>query len=421
MARLGDLGDWRVVHGAVVLLVIGFFLFSLREILSPIVLFLVLLLVLVPYVGTRLHLLVVTGTTLLAALWLLKTTGFLLAPFILALVLAYIFDPLVDVLERRRLRRPLAIAVLALPGIGLVVLGLVVGLPALVEQIGELIRRAPMLVARAVEWVEDARRGIMGIDIPLLREEVLLERLRSIDPEAVVAFLEDRLDEIVTRSWQAVLGFGRGLGTALTVIGYVVLTPVLTYYILRDYDRITSRVGGLIPQPKRQRWLAFLRDYDALLSGYLRGQVVVAAIVGVLTGVLLWIARFPYPALIGAVAGVFNLVPYLGLIASLVPALVIAFVSGDVLLSLLKILLVFGAVQILDSSVLSPRIVGGSVGLHPVWIILALAVGGFFFGFVGVLLAVPAAVLMKLLVRVGLERYHSSRVYRGRVADEGAG
>lgn len=403
MARLGDLGDWRVVHGAVVLLVIGFFLFSLREILSPIVLFLVLLLVLVPYVGTRLHLLVVTGTTLLAALWLLKTTGFLLAPFILALVLAYIFDPLVDVLERRRLRRPLAIAVLALPGIGLVVLALVVGLPALVEQIGELIRRAPMLVARAVEWVEDARRGIMGIDIPLLREEVLLERLRSIDPEAVVAFLEDRLDEIVTRSWQAVLGFGRGLGTALTVIGYVVLTPVLTYYILRDYDRITSRVGGLIPQPKRQRWLAFLRDYDALLSGYLRGQVVVAAIVGVLTGVLLWIARFPYPALIGAVAGVFNLVPYLGLIASLVPALVIAFVSGDVLLSLLKILLVFGAVQILDSSVLSPRIVGGSVGLHPVWIILALAVGGFFFGFVGVLLAVPAAVLMKLLVRVGLE------------------
>lgn len=100
MARLGDLGDWRVVHGAVVLLVIGFFLFSLREILSPIVLFLVLLLVLVPYVGTRLHLLVVTGTTLLAALWLLKTTGFLLAPFILALVLAYIFDPLVDVLEQ---------------------------------------------------------------------------------------------------------------------------------------------------------------------------------------------------------------------------------------------------------------------------------------------------------------------------------
>lgn len=420
MARLRDLGDWRVVHGAVVLLVLAFFLLSLREFLSPIILFLVLILLLAPYTGTRLHLLLVAGATLLAALWLLETTGFLMAPFILALVLAYIFDPLVDKLERRRLPRPLAIAVLVLPVLGLAVLGLVFGLPALVDQIQELIGRAPVFVARVVAWVENARRGIVGIDVPLLQEEILLERLRAIDPEAIVAFLEGRLEEILDRSWQGVLGLGRGLGTVLTIIGYVVLTPVLTYYILRDYDRLTARLGTLIPQPKRAGWLAFLRDYDTLLSGYLRGQVVVALTVGVLTGLLLWIVRFPYPALIGAVAGVFNLVPYLGLIASLIPALIIALLSGDVLLSLLKLLIVFAAVQLLDSSVLSPRIVGGSVGLHPVWIILALTVGAFFFGFVGILLAVPGAVLIKLLVRVGLERYHASRVYRGTAAGEDA-
>jgi len=210
------------------------------------------------------------------------------------------------------------------------------------------------------------------------------------------------------------------LGTAFSVLGYVVLTPVLGYYLLRDYDRITERVRELIPPRKRPTWTAFLAEYDTLLSRYLRGQLLTAAVVGVLTALLLWIVRFPYAGLVGAVAGVFNLVPYLGLVVSLVPALLIALLSGSVLVSLLKIAIVFAVVQILEGSVLSPRIVGGSVGLHPVWVILALAVGGFFLGLVGLLLAVPAAVLIKLLLRGALERYRRSAFYREAMPDRGA-
>src|SRR5690606_6536800 len=215
------------------------------------------------------------------------------------------------------------------------------------------------------------------------------------------------------RAGAAVLGVGRGIGTALTIIGYVVLTPVLAFYLLKDYDKIIARLRLLIPLSRREEWLAFLAEYDTLLSRFMRGQVAAAAIVGVLTWLGLWVFGFPYAGLVGVVAGVFNLVPYLGLVVSLVPAVIIALLTGNVLASLLKIAVVFGAVQFLDSTVTGPRIVGGSVGLHPVWVILAIAVFSFFFGFVGLLIAMPAALLLKLLLRSGLEHYQRSAWYTG--------
>jgi predicted PurR-regulated permease PerM len=143
--------------------------------------------------------------------------------------------------------------------------------------------------------------------------------------------------------------------------------------------------------------------------------------VGLLTTLGLWVLGFPYPALVGVVAGVFNLVPYLGLIVSLVPALIIALLSGEILASFGKIAIVFGIVQALDGTVIGPKIIGGSVGLHPAWVILALAAGGLFFGFVGLLIAVPAALLVKLLAMRGIDRYRSSRLYLTGSTEQPAG
>jgi predicted PurR-regulated permease PerM len=210
-----------------------------------------------------------------------------------------------------------------------------------------------------------------------------------------------------------VLGVGKGVSIVLTVLGYVVLTPVLTIYLLIDFDRLTERARALIPTGKTTTWLPFIAEYDFLLSRYLRGQMLAALIVGLLTWLGLWALGFPYPALVGAVAGVFNLVPYLGLVVSAIPAILISLLSGNILASLVKVGIVFGVVQALDGSVVGPRIVGESVGLHPVWVILALAVGSFFFGFVGLLLAMPAAVFIKLIVREAMKRYRSSGVYQG--------
>lgn len=397
-----------------VLLVLGLFLVSLGfpmgPVLSPFVLLLVLLLLLAPYAGDPFHTRLALTAVLLTVLWLLHTLGSLLAPFILALVLAYILDPAVDRLEGR-MPRTVAILVLALPLVALLVLAVVLGIPAIADQVEDLILAAPRAIERLVAWLEAMRTRLLALRIPLL-DEVVLDRLRELDQEAVVAALQERQEAIARRMWRGVLGLGRGLGTLLTILGYVVLTPILTFYLLKDWDRMRHRVTDLFPRSKREDWLDFFTEYNALVSRYLRGQVLAAASVGVLTALGLWILGFPSAALIGTVAGVFNLVPYLGLVVSLIPALIIALVSGGVLANLIKLAIVFGVVQFLDGSVIGPRIVGESVGIHPVWVMLALALGGFFFGFPGLLLAVPAAVLIKLLLTHGLERYRASKLYR---------
>lgn len=405
---------WRVLQAAAVLMVLGFFLFSLRELLSPFLLFWVLVAVLLPFKGIRGQALLIGLAAVLTMFWILHTTGFLLAPFILALVLAYALDPLVDRVAVWRISRSVGIVLLTLPVLAVLAIAVLFGIPALGAQVGELIDQTPEFLERFADWLETVWALLLRVDLPLIDEEALIAELRSVDSEAVVAFLEERQALIWERVWSGILGLGRGLGSFVTILGYVVLTPVLTFYLLRDYDLLTAKVGELLPGGSREQIVGMAKEYDRLLSRYLRGQVVVALIIGSLTALGLWITQFPYAILLAVLVAVFGVVPYLGLVLSLIPALFIALVSGSVLVSLLKVALVYGIAQALEGAVISPRIVGESVGLHPVWVVLALAVGGFFFGFVGLLIGVPLAVGVKLLVVRGVERYRESEIYAGR-------
>lgn len=405
--------NWRNVHWVVVMLVLGLYLFTVRTILNPFLLFFLLVFVISPYSGTRFHLLLVSATGLLTFIWVLDTTGFLLAPFVLALVLGYVLHPLVARLVGKRVSRTMAVMVLALPLLGVIALLVFVGIPALSAQATEFIRGTPELVKQASARLEAiqldlSRRGVPGFD-----EASVQERIASIQPEAVMAWLQERQSAIATAVWRGVLGVGRGLGTVLSILSYVFLTPVLTFYLLRDWPAIEAKAGELVPAPYREKVFGFAREYDRLLSGYMRGQLLEAAIVGVLTWLGLLIAGFPYALLLGVVAGVFNVIPYMGLVASLVPGLVIVVFSANPLVALAKLGIVFVIVQLIDGTFLGPKIVGDSVGLHPVWVLLALAVCGFFFGFVGLLIAVPLAVLVKLVLRMALERYRASRLFQG--------
>jgi predicted PurR-regulated permease PerM len=409
---------WRAFQAAAVLLVFGFFLFSLAWegggfFFSPFVLFWVLVSVLLPFRGMPGRPVLVGIAGVLTLLWILDTTGFLLAPFVLALILAYMLDPLVDRMEGRRLGRSMAIILLILPVLALLALAVVFGVPSLAGQIGGIIQNTPEFLARLATWLESAQDRLLVVDIPLVEEDVLLERLRSVDAAAVMAFLEERREAIVGAIWSGVLGFGRGLGSFFTILGYTVLTPVLTFYLLRDYDGFKERVADLIPLKPRASVLAVAAEYDHLLSRYLRGQITVALAMGLITTLGLLVFRFPNALLLGALVAVFSVVPYLGLILSLLPALFIALVSGNVGFSLLTIAIVYGGSQVLEGAVISPRIVGESVGLHPVWVVLALSVSGFFLGFVGLLIAVPLAVGVKLLMAKGLQHYRESELFRG--------
>jgi predicted PurR-regulated permease PerM len=405
--------NWRTWHAVLVIGVLALFLFSIKSILNPFILFLLLLFLVQPYSGTRYHVMLVSTAALLTFVWVLDTTGFLLAPFVLALVLAYIQHPLIARMEKRGVSRLAATLILALPAIGVICLILFVGIPALSAQIADFIRGTPQLLQTATTRLEQWQAQLQSRDLPWLDEQALLERMRSVQPEAVMAWMQQRQEAIARGVWSGLLGVGAGVGAVLSLLSYVFLTPIITFYLLRDWRSILVKFRELVPGPYRDRVVGFASEYDRLLARYLRGQVLAAAIVGVLTWIGFWIAGFPYALLLGAIAGVFNIIPYMGLVASLIPALVIALFSASPLVALLKIAAVFAVVQVLDSSVIGPRVVGEAVGLHPVWVLLALAVSGYFFGFVGLLIAVPLAVLVKLLLGYALTRYRGSSLFRG--------
>ena len=404
---------WRVVQGAVVVLAAGFFLFSLDEILNPFLIYCAFIALLIPFRGIRGHTHMVAVATVLVALWVLDTAGSLLAPFFLAFVLAYILDPLVDrVSAHPRLGRAASIFLILVPFLGVGVLAVAIGVPNFVGQARGFIDEAPRFVTEFRGWVRGLTPESLGFDIPLVDEAALLERVQGINAESVGQFLETHRAELVNRARDAVLGLGRGFGTLFTVFGFVVLTPVLMFYLLRDFDLIVARGGELVPGKFKAAANSFAADFDRLLSRYLRGQVAAALITGGITWLGLLIVGFPYSFLLGTTVAVLGVVPYLGLIVSLIPALLIALFNGSIGASLLKVAIVYGVAQGLESAVISPRIVGESVGLHPVWILLALSMGGFYFGFVGLLIGVPVAVALKLLLVRGLERYRRSALYK---------
>lgn len=422
---------WGVAAAGLVLLI--FFLLSVRDLLNPFLLYLALLGVLLPLRHSPVFLPVVGTAGALTLFWLLSELGFLLAPFVLALVVAYILNPVVGRLTRAapferlagpdgegRLGRTLAVVALGLPVVGGAVALAVWGVPYLAQELGGVVRRAPEALERFVVLLGAVEERLAAVRLPGFDGSEWVARIRDVDPEALVGFLEERRELIQERVWEGVLGLGRGLGTALSILGYLVLAPVLTFYLLRDYDRLVGRIDGLIPAERRGIRDA-LREYDRLLAGYLRGQVTVALSVGALTALGLLLVQFPYAIFLGAVVAIFNVVPYLGLVLSLIPAVAIALAGSDPGIGLLKVGVVYTVAQSLESAVISPRIVGDSTGLHPVWILLAIAMGGFFFGFVGLLIAVPAAVGVKLLLRRGVDGYRGSALFASASSEEEAG
>ena len=403
-------GTERITHLRVALavLAVAAFLFVAQGVLAPPVVFGLAWVTLHPF---REHdgitgLLVALGA--ITALWVLTTTGGLLAPFLVAMGLAYLLDPLVDRVEARGIGRTMAIILLAVPAVLGIAAIVVFGVPALGRQGSDFIRDLPTLVDRIQSWARNFEAWLAGL--PGVGGAIA-DRLQQIDGEAVAQMLEEQQAQLADRGWAAVLGVGRGLGAAVALLGYVVLTPVIAFYLLRDWDGFMDRLEGLLPRKRHEQVLAFAQEYDDLLGRYLRGQITVALAMGALTAIGLWIWQFPYAFLIGGLVTVFSVVPYLGLLLSLLPAVAVALTSGAVGYSLLKVAVVFGVVQTLEGTVISPRIVGDSVGLHPVWVVLALSAGGYYLGFVGLLLAVPIATGVKLVVVRLVERYRESRIY----------
>jgi len=396
------------VEVAPVALALGFLFWEVRTILSPLVAYAVLCLLLWPHrreppAGRTLA---VTG--LLVLVWFLWANGGLLAPFLLALAIAYLLDPAVEGMGRRRVPRSLAIGLVLAPFLVAMVVLPVLLVPALERQIVDLTSRIPDAARRLADWALAQRTRLLTTGLLTEEQAAWLRNLQTSDLAGLVT---QRWDQIARRAWDAFLGIGKGVSVLFTVFGYVVITPVVTFYLLKAWPRFTARLHEAVPPARRAEVRGFATAYDRALGRYLRGQLTEASIVAILTSGGLAVLGFPGALLIGVFAGICNVIPYVGLWISVIPGVFLALVSGAILANLLKLGAVFAVVQFVDGSITGPRIVGDSVGLNPVWVMVALALFGSLLGFVGLLLAVPLAVLVKMLAARAWARYRDLPMY----------
>ncbi len=402
------------------ILVLGALMWQVRGVLSPIVLLALLAMVLWPERRQPFVARLLVAAAALTLLWILSVTGTLLAPFVLGLAFAYLLAPAVAWLVRHRVPRPLAIVLALLPFLGGIVLLVLLLVPALERQVVDLAARLPALLQRFGQWLLDVRTRFLASSPGFLTEDQLAW-LRNLQASDLVAMVQQRWSDIAQGAWAAFIGLGKGAWTAVSLVMYVVVTPVVTYYFLASWDRFTKSLARLVPPERRDDVFGFLRDYDRLLGRYVRGTLTEAGLVAVVTGGGLAILGFPGALLVGVIWGLGNVIPYFGLVLSIIPALLLALVSGAVVPNLIKLAVIVAVEQVMEA-VTGPRIVGGAVGLNPVWVMVAIAFFSVLLGFVGLLLAVPLAILVRMAVERALIRYRQSAYFGGEAAaPEGPG
>lgn len=338
-------------------------------------------------------------------LYLLKSV---LLPFVAGILVAYCLDPLADWLERAGCSRTLATAIITAGFFLAVGLGVVVIFPLLQDQIVGLAHRMPA----AVEAVRE-------------RALPLIERLHTQLTDEQVAKLKDAAGGYAGDAVKWVTQFVKDLlsgGVAVfQLISLLIITPLVSFYLLRDWDRIVERFNTLLPRDMAPTIREQMAAIDATIDGWMRGQAMVCLILGIWYGLGLTVVGLEFGLVVGFLTGLVSFIPYFGCGIGLIVALGIALAQFGIGAKIVMVVGVFAIGQIVEGYVLTPRLVGEKVGLHPVWVIFALFAGGALFGFTGVLLAVPAAAVIGVLIRFAISRYKESELYRGDVGGGGAG
>jgi predicted PurR-regulated permease PerM len=340
-------------------------------------------------------------------------------PFAAGLALGYLLDPVVSRLVRfglGRLGATLLILGLFLVSFSTIIILL---LPLLGHQLAAFIDKLPTYVVRLQALVADEGGKLSA----LVGADVLswLGLSGGVTPTDI----QKSISEFAGQGAQWLGTFMRSLwsgGAAIvSLASLLVVTPVVAFYILLDWNRMIATIDSWIPIPHRPAVRAVARDVDKALSGFVRGQSLVCLFLGLWYGFGLSLIGLNFGFLIGFSAGVLSFIPYVGSLSALVVSIVVALVQGWPSLKLFGLaLLVVGSGQFLEGNVLSPKLVGASVGLHPVWLMFALFAFGSLFGFTGLIIAVPLAATVGVLARFGLRQYLASPIYRGEGAEERA-
>lgn len=336
--------------------------------------------------------------------WLLYLLAPVITPFVIAAGLAFLGDPLVDRLERLkffkwRFNRTFAVLIVFVLISASLVLILFIFVPMLRDQVERLVEKAPEIL----DW-------IVGTALPWLQAKLGLSDF-TLDGDSLVAALKSYWKEVSTAVVGVAGTVSRGGQVVMVWLMNLVLVPVVTFYLLRDWDKLIEGVRTLIPRNIEPVVSSLCGEIEDVLGAFVRGQLMVMIALGLIYSTGLWAVGLDLALIIGMAAGLLSIVPYLGTFVGVVAALIAAVFQFQDVLHPVMVLAVFGLGQTLEGMVLTPKLVGDRVGLHPVAVIFAVLAGGQLFGFLGILLALPIASALNVLVSYMHQRYRESSVY----------
>ena len=323
------------------------------------------------------------------------------APFFIAFALAYLLDPLVDRLVSLKFSRTLSVLVLMSVFFFLALGSVILLVPILSMQAENLTKDIPVYVGAFQDWIRPILDLISGLESAKV-EEFLNEGL-------------SRFGELPMKALQfsgkLVWGSISNLFNIILMIANMVIIPVVMFYLLRDFDSINKKLLELMPTRFQEKTKDIVLQIDQVLSRFVRGQMMVAGLMGLMYSVGLFLCDTPMSLSLGMMAGLANLVPYLGLILGFVPSAVMTYIHTQEWLPVLGVAGVFAFVQAIEGMVITPRVVGDNIGLHPVAVIFAVLLGGELFGITGMILGVPVVAVLNVLLSRGVVQYKASSLY----------
>ena len=332
--------------------------------------------------------------------WFIASVSTILLPFVLGLTMAYLLDPVVDRLETKQIARGVATAIVTIVAFALLVLLLATALPLIGEQLIHLLEVLPEQI-RAFYDTHSGRFEQLINTLPAEQETAIEQAITN---NTVVA--ADVMRNIMSTLFASGAAF-------LNVFSLLLITPVVAFYLLRDWDNIVANINTLLPRSQAAVIREQLGKMDATISGFLRGQMLVCSVLALFYVIALTVMGLNFSVVIGAAAGFLIIIPYAGWFTAAAVGMIVAILQFDSVTTIGIIGAIFLIGQMIEGYFLTPNLVGDRVGLHPVWMIFGMLAGAVLLGFVGVLLAIPLAAIIGVLIRFAIEQYKVSELYLG--------
>ena len=331
-----------------------------------------------------------------AAVYVLRSV---LLPFVAGIIIGYLLDPWTSKIEKLGISRTFASLLVMFLMILLLIPALIALFSVIDTQVGHFVSVIPQYLASFAKKIE-----------PVIAN--LQTHFPALEPEKIREYLNNNMANALKLTGNLIRRLITGGFALVNIISLLLVTPVVAFYMLRDWDKFIAQVDSLLPKKSKKNIEKQAREIDNILSSFIRGQLSVCVLLGTFYAVGLYIVGLDLGVLVGFLAGIISFIPYVGSITGFLVSILIAFAQFDSVIPILQVVGVFVVGQFIEGNFLTPNLVGDSVGLHPVWIMFALLTGGVLLGFLGLMIAVPVAAIIGVLIRHAIINYKESSLYK---------